>query len=76
MLILGKFLEDDEIIQNYKDMSAEAENLRNLNRTMGRKLSHIIKSIIQNSGMIDYNRLSMEERYIYDMIKNSVYQVV
>ena len=57
-------------------MYIEADALRNLNRSMGRKLSRLVKNIILNSESIDFNSLSFEESIIYDRIKDSIYQVV
>lgn len=73
---LGELMDDEELRENYKDMYIEADALRNLNRSMGRKLSRLVKNIILNSESVDFNSLSFEESIIYDRIKDSIYQVV
>ena len=64
------------MLENHELIFDEAVKLRSVNRNMGRKLSFIIKEIIQNTGLIDFDILSFEEKNIYDLIKNSVYQVI
>lgn len=74
--VLAELFDDEYLNDNYEEMYNEGVKLRNFNRTMGRKLSSIIKNIIQNSSFIDYNMLSFEERNIFEQIKNGVYQVI
>ena len=73
---LAEFLNDKYMLENHELIFDEAVKLRTINRNMGRKLSYIIKEIIQNTGLIDFDLLSFEERNVYDLIKNSVYQVI
>ena len=73
---LAEFLDDKYMLENHELIFDEAVKLRTVNRNMGRKLSYIIKEIIQNTGFIDFDLLSFEEKNIYDLIKNSVYQVI
>lgn len=74
--VLSALFDDNYLASHYEDMIIEGNKLRNINRNMGRKLSGIIKNIIQNSAFIDYNMLSFEERNIYNQIKDSIYQVL
>ena len=74
--VLSELFDDDYLASHYQEMIVEGNKLRNINRNMGRKLSGIIKNIIQNSAFIDYNMLSFEERNIYNQIKDSIYQVL
>ena len=76
LMYLAEFLDDKYMLENHELIFDEAVKLRTVNRNMGRKLSYIIKEIIQNTGLIDFDLLSFEERNIYDLIKNSVYQVI
>ena len=76
LMYLAEFLNDKYMLENHELIFDEAVKLRTINRNMGRKLSYIIKEIIQNTGLIDFGLLSFEEKNIYDLIKNSVYQVI
>lgn len=73
---LALMFDDVFLLKHSEEILKEAEKLRNLNRFMGRKLNFIIRTIIENSGEIDYNNLSFEEQDIFNIIKHSVYQVV
>lgn len=73
---LGAFFEDEYLLEHYEEMDFEPNRLRTINRNMGRRLSKLIKNVIFNTNFIDYDILSFEERNIYNLIKNSIYQVI
>ena len=72
---LALMMNDEFLLKHCEETLKEAEKLRNLNRVMGKKLNFIIKNIILNRGEIDYNNLSFEEQDLYNIIKDSLYQV-
>lgn len=74
LLIIGKILEDAEIIEDYQVMDREVSKLRNRHRNIGRKIRKIIKEMLK--GGVDTTKLSYEEYALYDKIEKGFYEVV
>jgi len=74
LLIIGKILEDAEIIEDYQVMDREVSKLRNRHRNIGRKVRKIIKEMLK--GGVDTTKLSYEEYALYDKIEKGFYEVV
>lgn len=73
--VLGEAIGDDFLINHYNLINVEAKKIRSLNMTMGRKLRSIVKGIIVEKELIDFQSLSFEERIMYQRIKDSIYMV-
>jgi len=58
LFIIGKILEDAEIIEDYQVIDREVSKLRNRHRNIGRKLRKIIKEMLR--GGVDTTKLSYE----------------
>lgn len=74
LLVVGRVLKNEEIMENYQIIEQEVNNLRNIHRIVGRKLKKIIKEVLK--GRIDPTQLSYEEYAIYKKIENGVYEIV
>ena len=73
LLIIGKILEDEEIIEDYKVIDREVSKLRNRHRTIGRKFRKIIKEMLK--GSLDTTKLSYEEYALYEKIEKGFYVI-
>lgn len=74
LLIIGKILEDAEIIEDYQVMDREVSKLRNRHRNIGRKIRKIIKEMLK--GGVDTTKLSYEEYALYERIEKGFYEVI
>ena len=76
LYIIGETINDDYIKNNYKNMMKEIENIRKLHVQVGIRLRKIIKKIMLNKGIDDSYDLSYEEYFLYNSIKNGIYEVI
>jgi len=74
LLILGRMIEDNEVIENYELINQEAEDLRNIHKSTGRKVRKIIKEVL--SGELNQSELSLEESMLYMQVKNNIYKIL
>jgi len=74
LYLIGKALNDDEIVDNYKIIDQEVRNLRKLHQAIGRKLRKIIKEILK--GNLDPTKLNYEEYLLYESVKDGIYEVL
>ena len=74
LYLVGKALNDDGIVDNYKIIDQEVRNLRKLHQTIGRKLRKIIKEILK--GKLDPTKLNYEEYLLYESVKDGIYEVL
>jgi hypothetical protein len=74
LYLIGKTLNDEEILDNYKIIDQEVRNLRKLHQTIGRKLRKIIKEILK--GKLDPTKLSYDEYLLYESVKDGIYEVL
>jgi len=73
LLIIGKILEDGDIIEDYRVIDREVSKLRNRHRNIGRKLRKIIKEMLK--GSLDTTKLSYEEYALYEKIEKGFYEI-
>ena len=74
LFIIGKILEDAEIIEDYQVIDREVSKLRNRHRNIGRKVRKIVKEMLK--GRIDATTLSYEEYALYERIEKGFYEVI
>jgi len=74
LFIIGKILEDAEIIEDYQVIDREVSKLRNRHRNIGRKVRKIVKEMLK--GRIDTTTLSYEEYALYERIEKGFYEVI
>ena len=74
LFILGKMMDDDELIENYELISQEAEELRNVHKITGRKIRKIVKEILR--GELPHSELSYEESLLYEKVQNNIYRII
>lgn len=74
LFIIGKILEDAEIIADYQLIDREVGKLRGIHRNIGRKLRKIIREMMK--GEVDTTKLSYEEYALYERIENGFYEVI
>jgi|GEM_PF-2644382 len=72
--VIGRLINDEEIIENYKLINEEIEKLRILHRQIGRKMGKIIKAVL--SGKVDPTNMSREEWFLYNEINNDIYSIL
>lgn len=70
--LLGEIINSKNIIENYENISDEANELRFLNRNMGRQINKVIKSIMKGK---DTNSLSPELEDMTSVIRNRIFRV-
>ena len=76
LYIIGETINDDYIKNNYKNMMKEIEDIRKLHVQVGIRLRKIIKKIMLNNDINDSSNLSYEEYFLYNSIKNGIYEVI
>ena len=76
LLIIGKTINDEYIIENYENMMEEIEKIRNLHKIIGRKFKKIINQIMNENTLLDTTNFSLEEYSLYQSIKNGIYEVI
>jgi hypothetical protein len=74
LFIIGKILEDAEIIEDYQVIDREVSKLRNRHRNIGRKVRKIVKEMLK--GRIDATTLSYEEYALYERIEKGFYEII
>lgn len=74
LFVIGKILEDAEIIEDYQVIDREVSKLRNRHRNIGRKVRKIVKEMLK--GRIDATTLSYEEYALYERIEKGFYEVI
>lgn len=74
LLILGRMIGDNDLIENYELVNQEAEDLRKIHKSTGRKVRKIIKEILR--GELNQSELSFEEYVLYGQIQNNIYRIV
>lgn len=72
--ILGKVIGDEELIDNSDLIENEAELLRNIKRRTGKKIKKLVKRVLE--GSFDKSELSLEEKRIFDLINQNIYEVI
>jgi len=73
ILLIGKALNDIELIENYKIIEQEISIVRQIHRNMGKSLKKIIRDIF--NGDLDLSKLSYQEIELYESIKDGIYEV-
>lgn len=73
LLIIGKMLNDEEIIENYELIEQEIRIVRKIHRNIGRKVKKIVKETLK--GKLNLSTLNFEERKLYEKIKDGIYEV-
>ena len=74
LLILGKMMDDEELIENYELINQEVEDLRGIHVITGRRIRKIIKELL--NGELNQSKLSLEEYRLYEQIHNNIYRIV
>jgi hypothetical protein len=74
LVILGKMMDEEELIENYELINQEVEDLRNIHKITGRRVRKIIKEILR--GELNQSELSFEEYMLYEQIHNNIYRIV
>ena len=76
LVYLAKVMDDDFLLNNIDIMGGEFKKIISLRISMGKNLKPILKGIIFDDFLLDYDLLSFEEQTMHNIIENSVYQVV
>lgn len=76
LLIIGKIIGNQAIINNYNLMNSEIDKIRNIHRVTGRRLKTIIKKIIFERDDLEPSKLNYEEYLFYDKVKNGIYEIL
>ena len=74
LVILGKMMDEEELIENYDLVNQEVEDLRNIHKRTGRRVRKIIKEVLK--GELNQSKLSFEECMLYEQIHNNIYKIV
>jgi len=74
LVILGRMMDDEELIENYDLINQEIEDLRNIHKLTGRRVRKIIKEVLK--GALNQSKLSFEEWMLYEQIHNNIYRIV
>jgi len=74
LVILGKMMDEEELIENYELINQEVEDLRNIHKITGRRVRKIIKEILK--GELNQSELGFEEYMLYEQIHNNIYRIV
>jgi len=74
LVILGKMMDEEELIENYELINQEVEDLRNIHKITGRRVRKIIKEVLR--GELNQSELSFEEYMLYEQIHNNIYRIV
>ncbi|MDO5824276.1 hypothetical protein [Methanobrevibacter sp.] len=75
LYIIGKLIDNDFIIENYRIIFRQIALVRNSHRLIGRKLKKMIKSILTDE-YLDLSSLNDSEYLIYENIQNGIYKIV
>ncbi|MBI5458972.1 hypothetical protein [Methanobacterium sp.] len=76
LLIIGKIIDNQAIIDNYNMMNSEIDKIRNIHRITGRRLKTIIKKIIFERDDLEPSKLNYEEYLFYEKVKNGIYKIL
>ncbi len=74
LVILGKMMDEEELIENHELINQEVEDLRNIHKITGRKVRKIIKELLR--GELNQSELSFEEYMLYEQIHNNIYRII
>lgn len=74
LVILGKMMDEEELIENYALINQEIEDLRKIHKITGRRVRKIIKEVLR--GEVNQSELSFEEYMLYEQIHNNIYRII
>jgi len=74
LVVLGKMMDNEELIENHELINQEVEELRNIHKITGRRVRKIIKEVLK--GELNQSELSFEEYMLYEQIHNNIYRIV
>ena len=73
---LSQVMDDDFLLNNISIMGDEFRKIKSLHIALGINLKSIMRSILVEDFSLNYDSLSLEEQTMYNIIKNSVYEVL
>lgn len=73
ILLIGKAIDDIELITDWKMIEQEIAIVRKIHRNQGKMLKKIIRNIL--NGDLNLSKLSHQEIELYESIKDGVYEV-
>ena len=76
LFLIGKLLDDDILMENYRLMFHEIEKIRTIHRLTGRRLNSVVKQIIGDKRSINTDQLGYTGQLFYEKIKNGIYEVI
>lgn len=74
LLIIGRILGDEYIIEDFRIINREVRYLRVIHQNTGRMLRRIIRQII--TGKLDPSKLSYDEYRLYEKIEDGLYEII
>lgn len=76
LICLSRVMGDEFLLNNIDIMGEEFRKIKSMHIAMGRNMKLIMKNILVDDFILNHDLLSLEEQTMYNIIKNSVYQVI